>query len=101
MLPKNQTLEYEKRTYISDSDGFSIRRADKPIQTAAEDSLDCSHIYPSRVGTVTSVEVEDAEKHFYDFIDNTIPEDLNFEECLIEGETMTVKSRMRFRSSRE
>lgn len=90
LLPKNQTLEYEGRTYISDSDGFSIRRADKPIQTAAEDSLDCSHIYPSRVGTVTSVEIEDAEKHFYDFIDNTIPEDLNFEECLIEGETMTV-----------
>lgn len=90
LLPKNQTLEYEGRVYISDADGLSIRRADKPLTTGAEDSLDCSHIYPSRVGTVTSVVVVDAKKHFYDFIDNTIPEDLNFEECLIEGETMTV-----------
>lgn len=32
----------------------------------------------------------DKGKHFYDFIDNTIPEELNFSDCLIEGETMTV-----------
>ncbi len=90
LLPKNQILEYEGRHYISDADGLSIRNADKPVMTGAEDSLDCSHIYPSRVGTVTSVDVVDAGKHFYDFIDNTIPDDLNFEECLIEGETMTI-----------
>ncbi len=90
LLPKNQTLEYEGRTYISDSDGFSIRRVDKPLSSQGEDSLDCSNIYPSRVGDVTSVVVVDADKHFYDFIDNTIPADLNFENYLIEGETMTV-----------
>lgn len=90
LLPKNQTLQYEGRTYVSDSDGFSIRRADKPLSTGTEDSLDCSHIYPSRVGTVTSVVPVDAEKHFYDFIDNTIPADLNFTDYIIEGETLTV-----------
>jgi len=90
LLPKGQTLEYEGRTYISDSDGFSIRRADKPLTTQNEDSLDCSNIYPSRVGEVTSVVEVDADNHFYDFVDNTIPADLNFEDCLVEGETLTV-----------
>ncbi len=90
LLPKNQTLEYEGRTYVSDSDGFSIRRADKSLSTQAEDSLDCSHIYPSRVGSVSSVEVVDADKHFYDFFDLSIPENLNFRDCRIPGEKMTV-----------
>ena len=30
------------------------------------------------------------KKNFYDFIDSSIPNDLNFEDCLIEGNTMTV-----------
>jgi hypothetical protein len=90
LLPKRQTLEYEGRQYISDADGFSIRRADKGLKSYEEDSLDCSHIYPSRVGTVSAVEVVDAEKHFYDFVDNGIPGNLDFEKCLIDGETMTV-----------
>ncbi|MDR1054320.1 MAG: hypothetical protein LBL90_00440 [Prevotellaceae bacterium] len=90
LLPKNQTLEYEGRTYISDENGFSIRRADKELKSHEEDSLDCSHIYPSRVGTISAVEVMDDEKHFYDFIDDGIPANLDFEACLIEGETMTV-----------
>jgi len=90
LLPKNQTLEYEGRTYVSDSDGYSIRRADKPLTSGVEDSLDCSHIYPSRVGEVSSVVVVDAEKHFYDFIDNTIPEDLDFGNCRMNGETVTI-----------
>jgi hypothetical protein len=90
LLPKNQPLEYEGRTYVSDSDGFSIQRADKSLTTGVEDSLDCSHIYPSRVGDVTSVIVVDAEKHFYDFNDNTIPVELNFTNYIIEGETLTV-----------
>ncbi|MDR0429892.1 MAG: hypothetical protein LBH58_05370 [Tannerellaceae bacterium] len=104
LLPLNQTIGYDgqyfsdqegydaniARLYVTDSDGFSIRRADKPLTTGVEDSLDCSHIYPSRVGEVTSVDVVDAEKHFYDFIDNTIPAELNFANCLIEGETLTV-----------
>jgi hypothetical protein len=90
LLPKGQTLYYEGRTYVSDNDGFSIRRADRALKTGAENSLDCSHIYPSRVGRVTSVAVADADKHFYDFTDSTIPANLNFEDCLIEGEKLTV-----------
>lgn len=90
LLPKSQILEYEGRTYISDADGYSIRRQDKAIKYNNEDSLDCSEIYPSRIGTVSKVTVVDAAKNFYDIIDNSIPANLNYNEYLIEGESMTV-----------
>lgn len=90
LLPKNQRLEYEGRTYVSDADGLYIKRADTPLTDVQEDSLDCSHISPKRVGSVSNVVVSDKEKNFYDFIDSSIPNDLNFEDCLIEGNTMTV-----------
>lgn len=90
LLPKNQRLEYEERTYVSDADGLYIKRADTPLRDVQEDSLDCSHISPKRVGGVSNVVVSDKEKNFYDFIDSSIPNDLNFEDCLIEGNTMTV-----------
>lgn len=89
LLPKNQRLEYEGRTYVSDADGLYIKRADTPLTEVQEDSLDCSHISPKRVGSVSNV-VADKEKNFYDIIDSSIPNDLNFEDCLIEGNTMTV-----------
>jgi hypothetical protein len=104
LLPKEQAIGYDgeyfsnqdgfdetkARWYETDADGFSLRRSDKSLFSHAEDSLDCSNIYPSRIGTISTVEVIDAEKHFYDFIDNGIPANLDFEACLIEGETMTV-----------
>ena len=104
LLPKNQTIRYDgvhfedeegfdasaARTYITDADGYSIRRADKTPTTNAEDSLDCSEIYPKRIGEVSSVVEVDADKHFYDIVDASIPANLNFEDYLIEGETMTV-----------
>ncbi len=104
LLPKSQTIRFDgehfegeqgfdsskARTYQTDADGFSIRRADKPLSSQAEDSLDCSEIYPSRVGTISTVTVVDASKHFYDIVDSSIPASLNFEDCLIEGETLTI-----------
>ena len=90
LLPKSQTLEYEGHTYISDADGYSIRRQDKEVLYNNEDSLDCSEIYPSRIGKVTKVEVIDEANNFYDIIDSTIPESLNYNDYLIEGENMTI-----------
>lgn len=90
LLPKNQTYTYEGREYISDADGYSIKRNDKPLVTNDEDSLDLSEIYPKRIGTISSVEVEDAEKHFYNIIDSSIPEALDFSNYRITGETMTI-----------
>ena len=90
LLPKNQRLEYEGRTYVSDAEGLYIKRADKTLTDIQEDSLDCSHISPKRVGSVSNVVVSDKEKNFYDFIDSSIPDDLNFEDYVIEGNNMTV-----------
>ena len=104
LLPKNQTLAYDgehfededgfiaknARRYVVDEAGLSIRRDDKQLSSLAEDSLDCSEIYPKRVGTVNTVVVIDEKNNFYDIVDTSIPSSLNYEECLIEGETMTV-----------
>lgn len=103
-LPAGQTLSYDgehfeneagfvkanARNYVVDESGLSIRRYDKQLSSLAEDSLDCSEIYPKRVGTVSSVAVVDAGNNFYDIIDTGIPSTLNYEEYLIEGETMTI-----------
>lgn len=90
LLPKNQRLEYEGRTYVSDAEGLYIKRADTTLTDVQEDSLDCSHISPKRVGSVSNVVVSDKENNFYDFIDSSIPDDLNFEDYVIEGNNMTV-----------
>ena len=90
LLPKSQTLVYEGRIYQSDAEGYSIERIDKVSDAVKEDSLDCSEIYPSRVGTVSAVECIDVGKNFYDIIDNSIPAELNFNDYVIEGETATI-----------
>lgn len=103
-LPKGGTIGYDgekfedeegynegaARHYVVDSDGYSIRRSDKGLSSYAEDSLDCSDIYPKRVGTVSGVVAVDAGKNFYDFTDDSIPSVLDYNKYLIEGETMTV-----------
>lgn len=78
------------RLYITDEKGLSVRREDDGQGARAEGSLDCSEVYPSRVGEVTAVVIENEEKHFYDFVDSSIPSNLDFEKCLIAGEKMTV-----------
>lgn len=90
LLPRSQRFEYEGCTYVSDAEGLYIKRADKTLTDIQEDSLDCSHISPKRVGSVSNVVVSDKEKNFYDFIDSSIPDDLNFEDYVIEGNNMTV-----------
>lgn len=104
LLPLNQTLRFDgekfegetgfvsakAREYQSDSNGYYIKRIDAETDSTKEDSIDCSDSYPSRVGTISSVVVVDASKNFYDFIDSSIPNDLDYSACQIEGETMTV-----------
>lgn len=91
LLPKNQVYLYEGRAYMTDSEGLSIRRADKSLFSNQEDSLDLTHIYPSRVGEVSSVVVVDEDKNFYDIIDISIPEALDYSACMVEGESATIK----------
>lgn len=104
LLPKSQSIGFDgvyfedeegfnadnARYYITDDLGFSIRRKDKDLTSLAESSLDCSDIYPKHVGEISSVVCVDKDKNFYDIIDNSIPENLDYEKCLIDGETMTV-----------
>lgn len=104
LLPKSQSIGFDgvyfedeegfnadnARYYMTDDLGFSIRRKDKDLTSLAESSLDCSDIYPKHVGEISSVVCVDKDKNFYDIIDNSIPENLDYEKCLIDGETMTV-----------
>ncbi len=89
------------RRYRTDEKGFSVQRADRPLSSKAEDSVDLTDIYPSRIGTVAEVITADEKKHFYDFTDPTIPETLDFEKCLIAGEKMTVIFQSGMLSGRE
>lgn len=104
LLPKSQSLGYDGthfsdeqgynanigHIYTSDTNGYYIERSDVISDAVKEDSLDCSEHYPSRVGKVTSVIAVKPAKNFYDFIDNTIPADLNINDYIIEGETPTI-----------
>lgn len=104
LLPKSQSLGYDGthfsdeqgynanigHIYTSDANGYYIERSDVISDAVKEDSLDCSEYYPSRVGKVTSVIVVKPAKNFYDFIDNTIPANLNINDYIIEGETPTI-----------
>ena len=89
------------RRYRTDEKGFSLQRADRPLSSMAEDSVDLTDIYPSRVGTVGEVITANEKNHFYDFTDPTIPETLDFEKCLIAGEKMTVIFQSGMLSGRE
>lgn len=96
LLPKSQELEYQGRRYKTDPDGMYVTRADRPLSSYNEDSYDASDIYPSRVGTVSKTDTEPGEDTdgndvtFYNFYDSSVPANLNFEDCLIAGQTMTV-----------
>ena len=104
LLPKNQTIGYDgehfededgyveaqARHYLVDGSGLSIRRTDKELSSLVESSLDCEDYYPKRVGTVSFVSCEDETKHFWDIADKDIPDNLNYEDYLLEGETMNI-----------
>lgn len=76
------------RTYRVE-DGQTITKLPHVIKTGVEGSIDCSNIYPQRVGTVTAVE-EFPEG--WDFWDSTIPDALDYSQkgIIIKGEAATV-----------
>ncbi len=104
LLPKSQSIgfdgtyfededgygESKARKYITDEDGLYVKRSDKTLSTYEEGAFDGSDYYPSRVGAISSVDSDDIDDNECSFNDDSIPEDLDFEDCLISGETMTV-----------
>ena len=102
LLPKSQEYVYEGVTFVSDDKGLSI--AIKNAQNNGfinEQSLDLSHIYPSRKGTISAVFEVDHNKHFYDFADTSIPQALNFADLQIKGEKMVIYFESGMLSGRE
>ena len=104
-LPKSQTIRYDgahfegedgfnlehSRQYITDAEGLTIRRNDKALTTLApEDCYSDEESYPKREGIVSEWITYDADKNLYDFVDSSIPSDLNYNDVMIEDETMTV-----------
>lgn len=108
LLPKSQEYVYEGVTFVSDDKGLSIsiKNTQPPSFGGAggginEQSLDLSHIYPSRKGTVSAVFEVDKAKHFYDFTDTTIPQALNFWDMRINGEKVLIYFESGMLSGRE
>ena len=103
-MPKGQTIAYDgskfegeagfvaasARRYKVDAEGLSVSRADKALETRAEDSVSATEIYPSRVGEVSTVVAVNTARNFYDITDIFIPDALDYEKALIAGETMTI-----------
>ncbi len=82
------TSSMAKRYIVSD-DRRSITRSGKRTITT-DGFFDATEIYPSREGIVSSVEIENAKSNFVNIYDNGIPSTLNYEECLIAGETLSI-----------
>jgi len=102
LLPKSQEYVYEGVTFVSDDKGLSI--AIKNAQNNGfvnEQSLDLSHIYPKRKGTISAVFEVDKAKHFYDFTDTSIPQALDFNAMQIKGEKMLIYFESGMLSGRE
>lgn len=101
MMPKGVTVGFDgdkfswesgyssskAKAFTTDSDGASVSLVGATSE--CDGALDCSEIYPRRVGTVSEVIVVDAKKNLYHFVDNTIPLTLDYAEC-VTSETMTV-----------
>lgn len=93
-MPPGAALRYDGSAFGSgdeyrvDANGYGVSLSG--AQGLNEGALDCTHIYPSRVGTVSGVIVADEGKHFYDIVDDSIPESLDYSQCRITGEKMTI-----------
>ena len=102
LLPKSQEYTYEGVTFVSDDKGLSITI--KNAQNNGfinEQSLDLSHIYPKRKGTVSGFFAVDIDKHFYDIFDDSIPQALDFNAMQIKGEKMLIYFESGMLSGRE
>lgn len=111
LLPKSQTIRYDglyfegdllfdeslARGYITDTEGTNVVSVDallaKTWGELSEGTLDCTEIYPQREGTVTDVILRgspDKAYNYYDIVDDTIPLSLDYDKCVIAGESMTM-----------
>lgn len=76
--------ESSARWYITDENGYSVRRTDKEQTTYAEDSLDCTEITPTKDETIKQVILVNEKEHFYDLL---FESDVDYSKYQIAGET--------------
>jgi len=70
-------------------DGNTIMNVNAPLsERRIEASVDCSDIYPKRVGTVTSVPAP--QNGIYSIVDSNIPNELDYSQYILAGETMSI-----------
>ena len=89
-MKKNQTIVYEGIEYVTDPTGSYLERKEPLIvaNIVPEDSLDLTKIYPSHMGTVSSVEVINDEKGVYAIVDTANV--INYRDVVIAGEKATL-----------
>ena len=87
-FPKGATETYDGQVYHTDPTGTYVY-TEGAAATSSDTSIDLTHIYPSRIGSITKVEV--TKEGAVDILDSTIPETLDYEKQLLEGQTLTVK----------
>lgn len=89
-MKKNQTIVYEGIEYVTDPTGSYLERKEPLIvaNIVPEDSIDLTKIYPSHVGTVSSVEVINDEKGVYAIVDTSNM--INYRDVVIAGEKATL-----------
>lgn len=92
-LPKDKEISLNGTRYKTDAEGLYIERIGATnTEYLREETLDLTNVYPHRVGEVSDVEVIQKEiGDLYDIIDTSIPDELNYEDYLIEGEEMNIK----------
>lgn len=100
-MPREYQIDYNGEKYVIDKTGTKLRRYNlkgyNPV--LPEVTLDLTQIYPMREGTVywtdketKEIDTEEGkvkEEIFY-FIDDSIPDELNYNGCRINGANMTV-----------
>lgn len=85
-LPKDEIVQYKGIEYKTDPKGLFIERVQKANYTK-EGATVLDGIYPKRVGVITQT----IEKNgLYDFIDSSIPDDLDYGACTTAGQSLSV-----------
>lgn len=106
LLPKSSSIHYDGAhfedeegflslaaiTYLTDAGGRYVYALNDISGNIADGSLDCTEVYPSRVGEVSEVvTTERADGDFdYDIIDASIPDTLDFNDYMIAGTDMSI-----------
>lgn len=88
-MPKNHTITYNGVQYRTDATGSYVERVGRTGRVV-EAAIDLTQFFPTRLGTVSWVYPVDTAKYLYDIADFTIPIELDFNACLIAGQTMTL-----------